>query len=91
MTPDDLADLERDAERFRALERHATYGITTRPNGRTYLLYLHECIASAMPPPIECESFSECADELVKRDKHAKPLPRSEQVTMPDLRGLRGP
>lgn len=90
MSPEDLADLERDAERYRALERHSAFGITVRPNGRTHLLYVHGCIASEMPPPIERDGFGECVDALVRQDARAKALPRSEQVTMPDLSGLRG-
>jgi hypothetical protein len=94
MSPEDLLDLERDAERYRALDRHSAFGITARPNGREYLLYVHGCIASEMPPPIEASDLAECVDRLIVKDSRAKelkrsnaptlPPPRNTQVTLPD-------
>jgi len=84
MNDHELADLKRDAERYRALERHAEFGITTRPGGRGfYLMYLHGMIGCE-GPPIESFSFAGCVDKIVKQDAAAKPTQSRDMPTLPD-------
>lgn len=98
MTDQELADLKRDADRFRALEANSQHGITLRPNGsHGMLLYIHGSLRE------KCEdapggTLGECVDWYMRHSARAKRLMRATMPTLAptdesrpsDFRHLRG-
>ena len=85
-----MQDDSLDAERYRALKRHAHDGLTVRAYGDGLMLWVHSPVSVSQPKQLDGADLDECVERMMREDARAKPF-RAEMPTLPDnLAALRG-